>query len=186
MKDITNLLYEISSLRMIPRAHRQQLGYLNDSDNIASHSHLVSIIAYFIAKKENANMEKVLLMALTHDLAESRTGDLSWINKRYVKDFEQEALTDAFGKTDYREIIDLHHEYSQRKTLEAKIVKDADRIAQLVVLKELISSHGNQRAQIWMQKPKPFFTKTGQELADNLLNSDASKWGLDLETSKRK
>lgn len=186
MQNIANLLFEISSLRRIQRAHRQQLGHIDDSDNIASHSHLVSVVAYFIAKKEGANMEKVLKMAITHDVAESRTGDISWINKRYVKDFENEALEDAFGETAFKEIILLHQEYSKRETLEAKIVKDADRIAQIIVLKELVASHGNERAKLWLTNPNTFFTDTGQQIADELFKFDASRWGLDLETDKRR
>lgn len=49
MKNIVNFLLEIGSLKKIVRSHRQS--FLTDdlSDNIASHSHKVSIIGYFFS-----------------------------------------------------------------------------------------------------------------------------------------
>ena len=59
---ITNFLYEIGTLRKIPRMHRQQFLTNDDSDNIATHSFRVAWIGRFIAileKLEEINRKEV-------------------------------------------------------------------------------------------------------------------------------
>lgn len=75
MKNIVNFLFEVGSLKKIARSHRQS--FLTDdlSDNIASHSHRVSVIGYFLAKFEGVDIGKVLTMCIFHDVGESRSGD---------------------------------------------------------------------------------------------------------------
>ena len=51
-KKIVNFLFEIGTLRKIPRAHQQVLLTQDLSDNIASHSYRVAMIAWFLAKME--------------------------------------------------------------------------------------------------------------------------------------
>src|SRR5690554_5356596 len=94
MKKIVDFLFEIGSLKKIARSHRQS--FLTDdlSDNISSHSHRVSVIGYFLAKSEGANIEKVLTMCVFHDVGEARSGDQTWVHKKYVKVFEDEILND--------------------------------------------------------------------------------------------
>lgn len=67
------LLYEIGALRFIPR---QWTRFLNAVfANLAEHHLRVMWTAMVIAKREHADIEKVLKIALVHDIAESRTGD---------------------------------------------------------------------------------------------------------------
>jgi 5'-deoxynucleotidase YfbR-like HD superfamily hydrolase len=59
-RKIVNFLFEAGTLRKIARSHRQTL-FTNDlSDNIASHSYRVTLIAYILAILEKADVEKVL------------------------------------------------------------------------------------------------------------------------------
>jgi len=180
---LANLVYEASSLRKLPRAHHQALLHTDESDNISSHSYLVLFIAHVLAKIEKADTLKVLEMAMSHDLAESRTGDLSWVNKIYAKDFEEEAFTDAFLDTVLQDFIKLHKEYAKRETLEAQIVKDADKIAQIVVLKEYLHAYGNKTAEYWMTRMPNFYTNSGKKLAKRLVDISPLNWVEQLKPS---
>lgn len=65
-------LYEIGCLRFIPRAWQQLL--VPSGANLAEHILRVMWIAIVIAKYEKADIDKVIKMALVHDVSESRTG----------------------------------------------------------------------------------------------------------------
>jgi len=192
MKKEANLLYEISTMRKIVRNHRPVLLLDDLTDNLSTHSYLTIWSAYVIAKKEAADITKVLLMAMAHDIAEIRTGDIAWINKRYVKAFEKEAVADMFpSQLEYLDVRAHLEEYESRETLEAKCVKDADRIAQLIVLREQIFTFGNQQAKEWQEDfenwaEKVFLTKSGKELALTIYHTKVNDWAKNLKTEKRR
>ncbi len=136
-KAFSSFLYEIGTLRKIARAHRQTLLEDDLSDNIASHSYRVTIIGWILAKMEKVDPYKVTMMCLLHDMAEARSGDHNWIHKKYVKIFEEEITEDQFKPLPYHdELFGISKEYSDRKSIESKIAKDADLVDQILLLKE--------------------------------------------------
>ena len=94
LKKAASFLYEVGTMRKIARAHRQTLLTDDLSDNIASHSYRVTWIGWILAKEEKANVEKAIKMCLAHDISEARSGDQSWVHKRYIKVFEKEIAAD--------------------------------------------------------------------------------------------
>src|SRR3989304_1489360 len=67
---LASFFFELGTLRKILRSHRQTLLTDDLSDNIASHSFRVTLIGWFLAKLEQADPYKVLLMCLFHDFSE--------------------------------------------------------------------------------------------------------------------
>ena len=69
-------------------------------------------------------------MALLHDIEESRTGDLDMVMKRYHPNgSKKKAYFDILKNSPYEsEAHELVQELFAQKTLESKIVKDADKI----------------------------------------------------------
>lgn len=187
-----NLLFELSTMRKIVRNHRPVLLLDDLTDNLSTHSYLVTWIAYLLAKHEKANIEKVLLMAMSHDIAETRTGDIAWINKMYVKAYEDEAIDDMFpADLDYLNIKTLLTEYAKRESIEAKCVKDADRMAQMIVLQEQVFTFGNQQAKEWLEKNEDwinsnYLTEYGRRLALTVYKTPVNNWGKHLGTEKRR
>ena len=53
---IVDFLFEIGTMRKLMRMHRQTLLTDDASDSIASHSYRVSIIGWYLAKKEGADL----------------------------------------------------------------------------------------------------------------------------------
>ncbi len=192
MKKEANLLFELSTMRKIVRNHRPVLLLDDLSDNLATHSYLVTWIAYIIAKHEGANIEKVLLMAMSHDTAETRTGDIAWINKRYVKAYEEEAIAEMFPEElDHLNIKTLLEEYGKRESLEAKCVKDADRMAQMILLQEQVFTYNNQQAKEWLENNEDWINQTylteyGKKLALTVYHTKVNDWAKNLATEKRR
>jgi len=158
------------------------------SDNIASHSFRVALIGLFLAKLEKADTDKVLKMCLFHDISESRSGDQNWVHKRYVKVFEAEITADQLHDLPTEpEITDLVKEYSERRTLEAKIAKDADRLDQTLLEQEYIMM-GNQEAKSWGRTNRTnLSTQSAKQLAKLIIKTSPGDWWTkNLWTDKRR
>src|SRR3990167_9279189 len=135
-KRIANFLFEIGTMRKLPRMHRQTLLTNDDSDTIASHSYRVALIAWILAKEEGADPYKTVMMALLHDMAEARTGDHNCVHKRYIKIFEDEINKDQLGTLPYSDLEKLVEEYRERKSIESVVAKHADMLDQILLLRE--------------------------------------------------
>ena len=188
MKNIANFLFEIGSLKKIARSHRQMFFTDDLSDNIGSHSHRVSVIGYFLAQAEGADILKVLTMCIFHDSGETRSGDQNWVHKKYVKVFEEEIIKDQLSEVMpdsnlYENMI----EYAKRESIESKISKDADKIDQMLLLKEYIVK-GNKEAEKWLRSKKEddFFTNTAKKLFKEILETDPGDWWSTSYTEKRR
>lgn len=175
-------LYEIGTLKNTPRAWAQFLGP-NVADN-AAHSFRVAFIALMLARSEKiASDEKILKMALVHDLAETRISDHNYISKVYVKPDEERAAQDLFKET---LIIDLYSdvlsEYETRKSIESKIVKDADNLDVDFELKEL-EGRAFKHPQKWSEfrrqvRDEKLYTASAKKMWDEIQQSDPASWHL--------
>lgn len=186
---LINFIFEVGTLRKIARSQVQTL-FTNDiTDNISSHSYRVAIIGYLLAKKEKADTGKVMLMCLIHDLSEVRSGDQNWINKKYIKVFEDEITKDQFkGLVKDDEIYNIAKEYELRESLESKIAKDADVLEQACGLKEHTAA-GNKIAPKWLKSGagfKALSTKTGKKWAKLILKTGVDDWWNASWTMKRR
>lgn len=192
IKKLVSFFYEIGTLRKIPRSHQQALLLQDLSDNIASHSFRVALIGYFLAKELKADENKVLKMCLFHDIEESRCGDQNWVNKRYVKVFEEEIREEQLKVLpNSKELRELSKEYQERKTIEAKIAKDADLLDQNFILKEY-EAQGNKEAKDWLklngisEHEKLMFTDLAKKMAREVKKQKPSFWWSFLWTPKRR
>jgi putative hydrolases of HD superfamily len=182
------LLYEIGTLRKVVRGHRQTLLTDDLSDNIASHSFRVTWIGMILAKMEKVNVDRVVRMCLLHDLPESRSGDQNWVHKKYVKVFEEEIIESQFDNPLFDDLKELACEYSERKTPESIVAKDADLLDQVMLLCEHAWS-GNKEAELWLasdNQSKMLKTKSAQKLSEMIKKTRPSKWWSSLWTSDRR
>ena len=147
---IAGFLFEVGTMRKLIRIHRQALLTDDMSDSIASHSYRVSIIGWFLAKKEKADPYKTVMMCLIHDIGEARSGDHNYIHKRYVKVFDEEIIREQLGTLPFMDLKVLADEYSVRKSKEAILAKDADLLDQILLLREY-AWQGNKEADIWLR-----------------------------------
>jgi putative hydrolase of HD superfamily len=174
-------LYEIGAMRFVQRTWRQF--FREDMANNSEHTFRVMWIALAIAKKEKAkNEEKILKMALVHDIGESRCPDTNYLSKNYSTRDEEKAMRDMFEATSYgNEFLKLFDEYHERKTLEAKVVKDADLLDVDFEIQEHAST-GNTLIKDW--KPKrikvyeTLFTPTAKKLWQDIYKENPNAWHI--------
>lgn len=144
----------------------------------------VVFLALMIARKEGIqNEEKIIKMALIHDLAETRTTDLSYVQKVYVNADEHKSAEDLFADTALENLrTEFLHEYEERQSIEAKIVKDADNLEVDIELKEL-EQQGSKLPKKWdivrrKVRDEKLYTETAKQLWDEIQKSDPDNWHL--------
>ena len=175
-------LYEIATLRNMPRGWLQHLG--TDCASVLEHTMRVAWLALLIARREGgADEHKILRMALAHDLVEARVSDHSYMQKVYVTADEERANHDLFDGTMFADFTQTIAEYERRDTLEAKIVKDADNLDIDLELKEL-EERGHRLPGKWSAirhdviREQKLYTQTAKAIWDDIQTSDPSSWHL--------
>lgn len=138
------MLIELQRLKRLDRTGWTLRGLPNGTESVAAHSFGVAVTAMRLADElqtrgVTVDTERLLRIALLHDWAEARVGDLpktatSYFGGEVRKRAETAAFADivsgAGGSASlYRELYD---DYEQRESLEARLVKAADVIDLLV------------------------------------------------------
>lgn len=130
-------LIELQRLKRLERTGWTLRGLPNGTESVAAHSFGVSVTAMMLADKIKAlgldvDIERVLKMALLHDWAEARVGDMPRTATNYfgadVRKLAETAafadIVDALGaEAEYK---NLYQDYEERDSLESRLVKAAD------------------------------------------------------------
>lgn len=176
MDSIANFLFEVGMLSRTPRSGYQFLG--SGEESVAEHVLRTVFVGYTLCKMDESLDEKrVLKMCILHDLPEARTGDMNYVNKKYVKVDEGKAVSELteslfFGK-DIKEAID---EFNLKETKEALIARDADQIALILQLKEC-GDLGNKYSEEWISYAvQRLTTENGRKLAERIIKTDSCMW----------
>lgn len=172
-------LYEIGCLRHIKRTWSRFL--TPEFQNLAEHHLRVIWIAMIIAKHEGVkSIEKIVSLAMLHDVPESRTGDVDYLSRQYVKRNEDLGVKDIFAGTVFeKEFISLWKEYEKRDSIEANIVKDADTLDVDMEIQEQ-EVRGNKIGNSWknmrLTAAKKLYTKTAKEIWKAIQTSNPHDW----------
>lgn len=177
MQPVVNLLHEIGMLANMPRSGFAFLG--SGKQSVAEHSFRVALIAHVLSKliQEPINHDKLMMICLFHDLPESRTGDMNYFQKKYVKADLNKALHDIEkGSTMGPEIVNWIKEYESDQTLEAHLAHDADQLELILVLKKE-QEMGNPKTADWFHNCfSRLKTEVGKQLAEAISTTSSDDW----------
>lgn len=133
---LLELLLELQVLDRVPR-----MGYVlrgvPDPESITEHSWHVAFLVWALgARIQGVDRLRALEIALVHDLAEVRTGDLPRVAKRYFargtqEAAEREVIDELLGPLGDR-TAELMAEYRAAETAEARLVKACDKLQLMV------------------------------------------------------
>jgi len=175
-------LFEIGNIRFISRMWQRFLR--DDFANLAEHHFRMFWIAMVIAAHEpHADSGKIAKMVLVHDIAESRTGDVDYLARQYVERNEDLAMQDMLDQTSIKEeFYALWQEYEAKKSLEARIVKDADNLDVDFELCEQ-DKKGSKLKGLWAENrqyvaDEKLYTKTAKEIFKQLKDANPHAWHL--------
>lgn len=176
MKNIANFLFETGMLKRTPRTGFQFLG--SGAESVAEHIFRTACIGFALGRLSNGiDVDRLVKMCLFHDLPEARTGDLNYVNKKYVDAKEEKAINDLAETVPFgAEIKELILEFMEGKTEEAKLARDADQLEFILALKEY-KDIGNAYADEWLAfSLKRLQTDAARQLAQTILETDSSLW----------
>jgi len=176
VENIVNFIFEVGMLKKTPRTGFQFLG--TGCESVAEHLLRTVFIGYALCKLEpGVDENRVIKMCLFHDLPEARTGDMNYVNKKYVTVDEGKAVEELteglFFGSEIKSAID---EFNEKKTRESMLSHDADQLALIYQLKEL-GDLGNKYSKEWIDfAVRRLYTDTARGMAEEVLKTDSSQW----------
>ena len=177
-------LIELQRLKRLDRTGWILRGLPNGTESVGAHSFGVAVTAMLIADElfdqgVAIDVEKVLRIALLHDWAEARVGDMPRTASLYFgadarRNAESDALADIVSqlKASSR-YLELYYEYEHRESVEARLVKAADVLDLLVQVLALERAGARGLDEFWEVTKESNFQLDGlaKETVDELVNS---------------
>ena len=160
-------LIELQRLKRLDRTGWTLRGLPNGTESVAAHSFGVAVTAMLLVDRlanrgVKVDVERVLRMALLHDWAETRVGDLPRTASIYFgadnrKRAETAAFRDIASGIQQEEFYQsLYEDYETRNGLEAKLVKAADLLDLLIQVLALERAGARGLDEFWQAAEGPF------------------------------
>lgn len=164
--DFAKTIFNLNAIK------RYNTMFSNLNETVAAHSFNVAIITLKLHELYKSdyklNLNKMLKMALIHDVGELETGDIVYSTKKnhpevkkILDEIEQEYILKLLGKN-YKSTI---KEFEERKTSEAILVKIADIISSHIYGLQEVKS-GNKEFKIVVKRSKASLNKLYKQLKD--------------------
>lgn len=146
-RDLVEFIEEIGRLKLIPRTGWRFHG-IEAPESVADHSYRVTLVAMLLGdillrRGVKLDMEKLLRMAVLHEIPEAKIGDVPFPAFQYLPEevkekAEKEAvssMTSKLGNLGER-YMELWTEFEERGSLEAKVVRAADKLELMIQVYE--------------------------------------------------
>ena len=153
----------VADLKKIPRkGWKEKVGLLTP-ESVADHSYNTAVMAMVLSDLKEFDTEKILRMALLHDMAESVTGDFTpeEISKKDKRKMENNAMQDILSKLPSKlasNYTKIWKEYQNGNSKEAILVHEIDRL-EMALQARKYSDDGYPREKLEM-----FFSTAKKEI----------------------
>ncbi|KAK4404425.1 5'-deoxynucleotidase HDDC2 [Sesamum angolense] len=148
---------------------------VQEPESIADHMYRMGLMALIASDIPGVNRDKCVKMAVVHDIAEAIVGDITpsdGIPKEEKSRREQEALKSMCellgGGARAKEIHDLWMEYEQNSSMEAKVVKDFDKVEMILQALEYENDQGKDLEEFFESTAGKFQTDLGKAWASEV------------------
>jgi len=184
-KNIAKFLYEMGQLKRVKRSGWWIAG-VKDPETVAEHSFRTAVIAYLLARLEGVDTGKAVVMALFHDMPETRTNDAHRIVRRYAdwegvdkKAINEQCtrLPDEMGK----QMVTLFEEFEKEVSPEAKVVRDADLLECIVQAREYQTLGYGDVIDWIFNAQKALKTGSAKRIAAECVNTEPKEWWQGLK-----
>ncbi|KAL0404332.1 UNVERIFIED_CONTAM: 5'-deoxynucleotidase HDDC2 [Sesamum radiatum] len=148
---------------------------VQEPESIADHMYRMGLMALIASDIPGVNRDKCIKMAVVHDIAEAIVGDITpsdGIPKEEKSRREQEALKSMCellgGGARAKEIHDLWMEYEENSSMEAKVVKDFDKVEMILQALEYENDQGKDLEEFFESTAGKFQTDLGKAWASEV------------------
>ena len=161
---ISEFFYQIVNLKTTQRSGWQSKLNLSDSESVAEHTYMMSVMAMVLSDIKNLNTEKIIKMSLLHDWAESKIGDfmpeqIGYDKKSELENYAMSEILESLPQKiqdDYQNIWD---EFLSRETPESKLVYELDKL-------EMALQAKIYEKDVDPEKVKPFIISAVEQIID--------------------
>uniref|UniRef100_J3LA60 5'-deoxynucleotidase n=1 Tax=Oryza brachyantha TaxID=4533 RepID=J3LA60_ORYBR len=166
--DFLTLCYRLKTTKRAGWVRRGVQG----PESVADHMYRMGVMALVAADLPGVNRDRCVKMAIVHDIAEAIVGDITpsdGVPKEEKSRREKEALDHMCsllgGGSRAEEIRELWMEYEQNATLEAKVVKDFDKVEMILQALEYEKEQGLDLEEFFQSTAGKFQTDVGKAWA---------------------
>ena len=144
---VLDFIEEIGVLKNLPRTGWRFRG-IKDAESVADHCYRVSLLSMILADVLTEqgvllDVEKVMRLALLHEVAEARIGDLPFPALKYISEEVKaageraavESMFEHFGPLQQK-YIQLWKEFEEGTSIEGKLVRAADKLELMIQVLE--------------------------------------------------
>ena len=161
---ISEFFFQIAGLKKLPRSGWKIKVGLNNSESVAEHSYMMSVMAMVLSDLKSLNSEKVIKMSILHDWAESKIGDfmpdeIGYDKKSELENYAMAEILESLPQTiksDYQNIWD---EFLVRDTPESRLVHELDKL-------EMALQAKIYEKDVDPERVKPFIISAVEQIID--------------------
>lgn len=130
---LESFFVKVLNLKNIPRQGWKEKLEMKDVESVADHTYLTAVMSMVFSDMQNLNTEKIVKMALLHDLAESITGDITpdKITKEKKNKIETDAIKNILQNLPSnisQTYFKIWNEYQENCTSEAILLHEIDKL----------------------------------------------------------
>jgi len=165
---IENFFQKVLVLKTIPRQGWKKKLQINYPESVADHSYSVSIMAMILSDLEELNTEKIIKMALIHDLAESIIGDIIPNNitsdeKIFKENQAMKQILKNLPDKIAGSYLEIWNDYQNNSSQESNLLHDIDK------LEMAFQAKFYQKNGITKEKLLTFFNTANMEIKNKNL-----------------
>jgi len=167
---IENFIQKVLELKSIPRQGWKEKLKINNPESVADHSYSTTVMAMIFADIKGLNTEKIIRMALLHDLAESVIGDITPNNitkdeKIKKENIAMKQILKNLPDKIVKSYFEIWNEYQKNSSQESRLLHDIDK------LEMAFQAKFYQNKGISKEKLQTFFNTAKKEIkSKNLRN----------------
>ena len=130
---ISDFFFQIAGLKKLPRSGWKIKIGLENSESVAEHSYMMSVMAMILSDLKSLNSEKVIKMTILHDWAESKIGDfmpdeIGYDKKSELENYAMMEILESLPQSIQSDYQNIWNEFLVRETPEARLVHELDKL----------------------------------------------------------
>ena len=130
---ISEFFFQIAELKKLPRSGWKIKIGLENSESVAEHSYMMSVMAMILSDLKSLNSEKVIKMTILHDWAESKIGDfmpdeIGYDKKSELENYAMMEILESLPQSIQSDYQNIWNEFLVRETPEARLVHELDKL----------------------------------------------------------
>tara|TARA_B110000014_G_scaffold118240_1_gene81154 strand:+ start:265 stop:789 length:525 start_codon:yes stop_codon:yes gene_type:complete len=170
---ISKFFYQVANLKKVQRSGWKSKLKLLDSESVADHTYMMSVMAMVLSDIKNLNTEKIIKMSMLHDWAESKIGDFmpGEVTNDEKNNLEEKAMTEIISNLPDKlenNYLDIWNDYRDQISLESKFVHQLDKL-------EMVLQAKIYEDDVGYDKIKPFLISALDEIVDDDLKKIVSE-----------